>query len=214
MLSQMPSGITIVELLDPSGPQPRFSARRSSEEVALMRASREQRKRGDLAKAERRLQISQMNSWLSARGVAPTVEISNARRVALRDCFNTLNADGGGTINLSELSLAMKALGFSAAACKDTMERGDRNGDGSLDFENFVALLTRVGGGSSGGGMDQDSFPFALIANMYRISQRPAGGRRCLPQRLTSSIGKPGGGGAPRVSSVRLAPLALASRRP
>lgn len=75
---------------------------------------------------------------------------------------------------MSELALAMKALGFSSASVKEAMEQGDRDGDGELNFEEFVALLARAGGGGGGGlggGLGSDAFPFALIANSYRISK-------------------------------------------
>ena len=36
---------------------------------------------------------------------------------------------------MAELSLAMKALGFSSDAVKDAMEQGDKDGDGVLNFE-------------------------------------------------------------------------------
>ena len=167
-------GLTIVELSDPRSPQPHFSARRTpSATVAPMRAARERRiKQGELAMHQRKLQMSQMHSWLATHSLVavPAVEISKEYRASLRECFNMLDADRGGTINLTELSLAMKALGFSAAACKEAMEQGDRDGDGALNFEEFVALLSRVGGG--GGSQSQrDSFPFSLVANSYRISK-------------------------------------------
>mgnify|MGYP001174601231 CR=1 FL=1 len=165
-------GLTILELSDPSSPQPRFSARRTpSATVAPMRVARERRiKHGELAKHQRKLQMSQMHTWLATHSVVavPTVEISKEYRASLRECFNILDADSGGTINLAELSLAMKALGFSAAACKEAMESGDRDGDGALNFDEFVALLSRVGGG---GATSRDSFPFSLVANSYRISK-------------------------------------------
>ena len=175
MLRKLSDGLTFVELSDPNNPRPHFSARRSSEELlAPMRAARERRiHHGEFARHERKLRMSQMNSWITTHTTAvPTVELSTARRASLRECFDILDADSGGTINLSELSLAMKALGFTAAACKEALESGDRDGDGALNFEEFVALLARVGGGGGGSeGMGGDSFPFALVANSYRISK-------------------------------------------
>ena len=136
-----------------------------------MRAAQARRmKQGELAKHQRKLQITQMHSWLQTHSVVavPTVEISKEYRASLRECFNHLDADSGGTINLAELSLAMKALGFSTAACKEALESGDRDGDGVLNFDEFVALLSRVGGGSA---RSRDSFPFSLVANSYQISK-------------------------------------------
>ena len=118
----MTDGLTIMELTDPSSPQPHFSARRTpSATVAPMRAAQARRmKQGELAKHQRKLQITQMHSWLQTHSVVavPTVEISKEYRASLRECFNHLDADSGGTINLAELSLAMKALGFSSGEVK------------------------------------------------------------------------------------------------
>mmetsp|Transcript_33909 Transcript_33909/g.56033 ORF Transcript_33909/g.56033 Transcript_33909/m.56033 type:complete len:277 (+) Transcript_33909:56-886(+) len=126
--------------------------------------------------AERRLQRYNLHHWLTTHSLVavPRVELSNSRKAALKECFDMLDADSGGSINLSELSLAMKALGFSQSDIKEAMAMGDRNGDGELNFEEFCALIATAeaadpeGAGSNHGA---DSFPFALIANSYNISK-------------------------------------------
>lgn len=198
---------------DLSTPRPYFSARREPRELsAPLRQARAQRLSArQRREAERKIQNNQMHQWLSTHSLiaVPRVEISKTKKAALRECFSILDADGGGTINLAELSLAMKALGFSAAQTKTAMEQGDRDGDGQLNFEEFVALLARAGGpgggDGDGGSLGQDSFPFALIANSYRISKlvdshnpalqlqrdtRPGGGLPPLAYAATSRLSK------------------------
>ena len=55
---------------------------------------------------------------------------------------------------------------------------GDSNGDGELDFEEFVTLIGTMGQGRSMAdttahvaGPAGNTFPFALVANGYRITQ-------------------------------------------
>ena len=125
--------------VDLTTPRPHFSARRTGAELtAPLRAARERRLRPrQRHEAERKIQLSEMHSWISTHSLVavPTVEISKSRKAELRECFNILDADGGGSIGLSEFGLAMKALGFSQEAVKAAVEEGDRDGDGELNFE-------------------------------------------------------------------------------
>jgi len=125
--------------------------------------------------AERRLQRYNLHHWLMTHSLVavPRVELSNSRKAALKECFDMLDADSGGSINLSELSLAVKALGFSQSDIKEAMAIGDRNGDGELTFEEFCALIATAEAADSEGGQaaSADAFPFALIANSYNISK-------------------------------------------
>lgn len=175
---QLDVDITSITSFDLSTPSPYFSARRGPRELsAPLRQARAKRLSArERRDAERKMFNNQMHQWISTHSLVavPRVEISKTKKASLRECFAVLDADGGGTINLCELSLAMKALGFSAAHTRRAMEQGDRDGDGQLDFEEFVALLSHTGGpggGGGGGSLDQDSFPLALVANGYRISK-------------------------------------------
>ena len=58
----------------------------------------------------------------------PRHELSKAKKRALRECFDLLDADKGGTISLDEISLVMKALGFAPKAIKEAIKLGDRDG--------------------------------------------------------------------------------------
>ena len=152
-------------------PRPFFSARRSHSELTAGRPKRLSRR--ERAALERRLSDADTHAWLRTHSTValPRYEMPKSRKRALRECFDLLDADGGGTIDPSEISLVMRALGFSPAAIKQAIKLGDRDGDGELSFDEFVALVTQSGGASGGGGGDADSFPFALVANSHRLTK-------------------------------------------
>lgn len=147
--------------------------------------------------AERMVMNAQVHSWLLSHSLkaVPRTELSRARRAVLRECFDVLDADSSGAIDLNELTLAMKALGFSADDTRQAFERGDQDGDGSIDFDEFCALFTIAWANrelhhnftdgfardmtavlASRSAFEGDdsvttTFPFALVANSHRISK-------------------------------------------
>ncbi|KAF1345104.1 putative calmodulin [Delphinella strobiligena] len=61
----------------------------------------------------------------------------------LREAFRIFDRDGSGTINADELRDVMKALGedLSSAEIDEMIKEADKNGDGSIDYEEFVRIL-------------------------------------------------------------------------
>ncbi|EGB12013.1 hypothetical protein AURANDRAFT_9211, partial [Aureococcus anophagefferens] len=61
-----------------------------------------------------------------------------------REIFNNIDADHSGEIDLEELGVAMKLLGREMApeAVKEMMAKFDKDGDGNLDMDEFVALMS------------------------------------------------------------------------
>lgn len=61
--------------------------------------------------------------------------------------FRMLDADGSGSISLSELGTALNALGdvFTLTEVEELLRDIDRNGDGEVDFEEFKELIERYG---------------------------------------------------------------------
>ena len=109
-------------------PQPFFSARRSHAELTAGRPRRLQPT--ERARLERRISDSHVHAWLRTHSTValPRHELSKAKKRALRECFDLLDADKGGTISLDEISLVMKALGFAPKAIKEAIKLGDRDG--------------------------------------------------------------------------------------
>jgi hypothetical protein len=83
----------------------------NQEEGMSKSGSRQRLTRAERREAEKQWQTYGMQQWLQQRafGLVPHVEMSKERRAALRECFDILDADGGGSISNEELSLAMKA---------------------------------------------------------------------------------------------------------
>jgi len=137
------------------------------------RASPRQRKL-----AEMTLCKMQVDDWMGAHHLTRKIEVPPAQRQSLREVFDMIDADHGGTIDLEEMSVIMSAQGFKPNEIKEAMRIGDSNGDGELDFEEFVSLVGTIGSGRNTAdttahvaGPAGNTFPFALVANGYRIKQ-------------------------------------------
>jgi len=62
-----------------------------------------------------------------------------------REIFNLVDKDGGGTISKDELAELMDTLGIEATAeeIELMISEIDSSGDGLIDFEEFVAVMSR-----------------------------------------------------------------------
>lgn len=61
----------------------------------------------------------------------------------LKDCFNSLDADGGGTIGLEELENPLIGLGFadSREDVEKLISSVDQDGNGDIDFGEFCMII-------------------------------------------------------------------------
>ena len=90
---------------------------------------------------------------LEAGGVATMEEFFHIYRVLagmksdetemLRAAFEYLDRDGSGSITLAELTGIMTTVGdtLSEVECQQLMKIVDRNGDGILDFKEFLTTV-------------------------------------------------------------------------
>lgn len=72
-------------------------------------------------------------------------ELTEEQKQEIREAFDLFDTDGTGTIDVKELKVAMRALGFEPK--KEEMKKMisdiDKDGSGTIDFEDFLALMTQ-----------------------------------------------------------------------
>ncbi|KAJ3054111.1 hypothetical protein HK097_002631 [Rhizophlyctis rosea] len=71
-------------------------------------------------------------------------DLTPEQKQEIREAFDLFDTDGSGTIDVKELKVAMRALGFEPK--KDEIKRMiaeiDRSGSGTIDFNEFLELMT------------------------------------------------------------------------
>eukprot|EP00468_Gymnochlora_sp_CCMP2014_P008225 CAMPEP_0167762388 /NCGR_PEP_ID=MMETSP0110_2-20121227/12739_1 /TAXON_ID=629695 /ORGANISM="Gymnochlora sp., Strain CCMP2014" /LENGTH=157 /DNA_ID=CAMNT_0007649255 /DNA_START=21 /DNA_END=494 /DNA_ORIENTATION=- len=66
----------------------------------------------------------------------------------MREVFDLFDKDSDGTITISELGVVLKSLkkNFNEKQLKEIIKKVDKNGDGQIDFEEFLKMMSnRVG---------------------------------------------------------------------
>merc|ERR1712028_243772 len=73
-----------------------------------------------------------------------TVNISEDDMRQFKEAFELFDTDQSGTIDGTELKFCMQALGFdpSPHEIKDMLQKIDQDGNGQVEFEEFVDLLS------------------------------------------------------------------------
>ncbi|KAM6219483.1 centrin-1 [Rhynchocyon petersi] len=88
---------------------------------------------------------SSMPSASQRRKMAPKPELTEAEKQEVREAFDLFDADGSGTIDVRELKVAMRALGFEPK--KEEMKKMiadvDKEGTGRISFNDFLAVMTQ-----------------------------------------------------------------------
>ncbi|XP_007519937.1 centrin-1 [Erinaceus europaeus] len=79
------------------------------------------------------------------RRAGPKPELTEEQKQEVREAFDLFDADGSGTIDVKELKVALRALGFEPR--KEEMKRlaaeVDREGTGKISFNDFLAVMTQ-----------------------------------------------------------------------
>jgi Ca2+-binding EF-hand superfamily protein len=75
----------------------------------------------------------------------PRLELSDEQKQEIREAFDLFDADGSGTIDVKELKVAMRALGFEPKKeeIKKMISDIDKEGAGTIDFNDFLALMSQ-----------------------------------------------------------------------
>ncbi|XP_033021531.1 centrin-2-like [Lacerta agilis] len=75
----------------------------------------------------------------------PKLELSPAQKEQMRDAFDLLDADGTGTIDVKDLKVSIRALGFEPTReeIKRIVSEVDKEGSGKIGFDAFYSVMTK-----------------------------------------------------------------------
>ncbi|XP_007933797.1 centrin-1 [Orycteropus afer afer] len=79
------------------------------------------------------------------RKTGPKPELTEDQKQEVREAFDLFDADGSGTIDVKELKVAMRALGFEPRKeeMKKMISYVDKEGTGKISFNDFLAVMTQ-----------------------------------------------------------------------
>ncbi|WZZ23615.1 hypothetical protein YC2023_007016 [Brassica napus] len=85
---------------------------------------------------------AQFRRGLKTKG--KTYGLTNQKRREIREIFDLFDIDGSGSIDARELNVAMRSLGFEMTneQINELMAEVDKNNSGTIDFEEFVHMMT------------------------------------------------------------------------
>lgn len=74
----------------------------------------------------------------------PKIELTDEQRQEIKEAFDLFDTDGTGSIDVKELKVAMRALGFEPKKeeIKKMIADIDREGSGTIDFADFLNMMT------------------------------------------------------------------------
>ncbi|XP_012877567.1 PREDICTED: centrin-4-like [Dipodomys ordii] len=75
---------------------------------------------------------------------AAKVELNETQKQEIKEAFDLFDVDGSGTIDVKELKIAMRALGFEPKKeeIKHMIAEIDTEGTGTISFEDFLAVMS------------------------------------------------------------------------
>ncbi|XP_035283186.1 uncharacterized protein cetn4 isoform X1 [Anguilla rostrata] len=74
----------------------------------------------------------------------PKPDLTEEQKQEIREAFDLFDTDGSGTIDVKELKVAMRALGFEPKKeeIKKMIADIDKEGSGTIDFNDFLSMMT------------------------------------------------------------------------
>uniref|UniRef100_A0A8C0XCA9 EF-hand domain-containing protein n=1 Tax=Castor canadensis TaxID=51338 RepID=A0A8C0XCA9_CASCN len=74
---------------------------------------------------------------------ATKIELNEIQKQEIKGAFDLFDVDGSGTIDVKELKIAMRALGFEPKKeeIKQMIAEIDKEGTGTISFEDFYAIM-------------------------------------------------------------------------
>uniref|UniRef100_A0A1A7WXW6 Centrin 4 n=2 Tax=Iconisemion striatum TaxID=60296 RepID=A0A1A7WXW6_9TELE len=84
-------------------------------------------------------------SSASQRKKASKVELTENQFQEIKEAFNLFDTDGSGTIDVKEIKVAMRALGFDPKKdeIKVMVANFVKDGSGTVSFDDFVSMMTQ-----------------------------------------------------------------------
>ncbi|XP_068596264.1 uncharacterized protein cetn2 [Brachionichthys hirsutus] len=75
----------------------------------------------------------------------PKPELTEEQKQEIREAFELFDTDGSGFIDVKELKVAMRALGFEPKKeeIKKMISEVDKDGTGKISFADFLAVMTQ-----------------------------------------------------------------------
>ncbi|XP_068960973.1 centrin-4-like [Petaurus breviceps papuanus] len=72
------------------------------------------------------------------------VELTEEQKQEIKEAFDLFDVDGSGSIDVKELKIAMRALGFEPKKeeIKKMIAEIDKEGFGTINFEDFFAMMS------------------------------------------------------------------------
>ncbi|KAK7922611.1 hypothetical protein WMY93_009513 [Mugilogobius chulae] len=80
----------------------------------------------------------------SKKKAAPKIEVTAEIKQEIKEAFDLFDTDGSGVIDVKELKVAMRALGFEPKKeeIKKMVADIDKEGSGTIDFDDFLSMMT------------------------------------------------------------------------
>ncbi|NWX03044.1 CETN2 protein, partial [Caloenas nicobarica] len=85
-----------------------------------------------------------LRATVQRKKVSPKLELSEEQRQEVREAFELSDTDGTGAIDVKELKVAMRALGFEPKKeeIKKIISDADTEGTGKISFNEFLVVMT------------------------------------------------------------------------
>eukprot|EP00249_Psilotum_nudum_P013065 c24133_g1_i2 orf=220-1269(+) len=135
-----------------------------------------------------------VDAWLRAHGKVVRPELTKRQKQELKECFNLIDADGSGAIDVGELVTAFTVLGLRVrrSEVEKILSKVGSGGSGEVEYPEFVQIMTlkldsQVQEATSEEKTNKQSLPFQLLAQAYRrkkLMEAVMGGDKAAQERL------------------------------